>query len=155
MLTERDAVRFWAKVALPDGFGCMLWLASRTRGYGAFYFDGRMRPAPRISLILAGHAVPGIGFEAAHNPGECHRRDCVAPDHLRWATAVENQADRVIDGTTNRGERCGNSKLTSDQVLEIRDLASSGVMQRELARSYAVSEPTISLILKRERWNHV
>lgn len=75
-------------------------------------------------------------------------------DNLSWGTKEQNNGqDRVIHGTDNRGERCGTSKLTEKEVLEIRN--SVGIYQKDLANKYGVSRPTISNIIQRETWRHV
>lgn len=40
--------------------------------------------------------------QAAHNNGVSHDNRL---ENLRWATPSENQADRILHGTDNRGER--------------------------------------------------
>jgi hypothetical protein len=56
---------------------------------------------------------------AAHEPETCHNPSCINPRHLRWATDQENAADRIIDGTENRGSRQHQAKLTEEQALRI------------------------------------
>jgi hypothetical protein len=78
-------------------------------------------------------------------------------ENLCWGTAAENAADRKRHGTevNNRGARCGTSKLTEQQVREIRArYAAGGVFQRDLAREYEVSNMTVSDLLKRRTWGH-
>lgn len=87
ILTERDQARFWAKVALPDANGCMLWLAGLTHnGYGRLSMSGRLKRAHRISYELAYGPIPA-GLVIDHL---CRVRHCVAPDHLELVTHAEN-----------------------------------------------------------------
>jgi hypothetical protein len=76
----------------------------------------------------------------------------VNPLHLRWATPVENEADKRSHGTHLRGGLCGASKLTESQVLDIRRRVAAGDSQGAIAREYGVSQPAISRIMKRENW---
>jgi DNA-binding XRE family transcriptional regulator len=55
--------------------------------------------------------------------------------------------------TYARGEKVGASKLTEEQVHEIR--ATKGVIQKELAEKFGVSRATINRIIKRKAWAHV
>ena len=71
--------------------------------------------------------------------------------HLRWATPVENHADKIGHGTTNRGERQGASRLTEAQVLEIRGLAGL-VSKAEIGRRYGVDRSHVSKIISRDVW---
>lgn len=86
-LTEKDEKRFWSKVALPNGEGCMLWMASKyPSGYGAFSLNGKMRYAHRIAYELAYGLIPD-GLQTDHL---CRVRHCVAPLHLEAVTQAEN-----------------------------------------------------------------
>ena len=49
-----------------------------------------------------------------------------------------------------------NSKLTEQQVLEIRaDWATGKYTQKQLAEKYDSSQPQISLIINRKIWKHI
>jgi hypothetical protein len=64
--------------------------------------------------------------------------------------------DMVTKCRQARGERIGTSKLTSEDVREIRVLHQyCMVSQCELARQYDVDQRTIGDIIKRETWRHV
>ena len=150
-LTDSDLRRFWAKVALPDENGCMLWLAGigPTHGYARFKINDREGRASRVSLQIAVGPPPDEYAQAAHS---CRNRHCVAPAHLRWATQAENQADRLSDGTHNRGERNGNALLTWEKVRDIREQAAEGVPLGRIATAYGVHCSVISKIASGKRW---
>ena len=92
------------------------------------------------------------GFQVAHNNGLRYDNRL---ENLRYATMIENQADRLKHGTSTVGGNNGNSKLDEDKVLKIRALASKGIAQKVLAKKYNVTTATISSIVKRKRWQHV
>lgn len=150
-LSDSDLMRFWAKVALPDDNGCMLWTAgSSSCGYGAFKVGGKMYAAHRLSLWLAVGPPPEDRPEAAHG---CRRPRCVAPDHLRWATRVENLEDRDRHGTTARGELTAAAKLTAAQVRDLRArYAQGGVSQRALAAEFGVHQAQVYRIVSGKSW---
>jgi hypothetical protein len=56
---------------------------------------------------------------------------------------------------TARGERSGSTKLTTKQVLAIRDEYSNGVGLSELGRRHGVTPQSVSGIVKRKTWAHV
>lgn len=91
MLTERDERRFYAKVALPNGQGCMLWLKDKnSKGYGQFRLNGRRPLAHRISYTLAYGEIPdGLVIDHVKARG-CTSPLCVAPLHLEAVTQQEN-----------------------------------------------------------------
>lgn len=88
---ECDQARFWAKVALPNEQGCMLWLrATNEDGYGRFYLNGKAERAHRVSYLLAYGLIPE-GTEIDHVRAKgCANRHCVAPLHLEAVTHAEN-----------------------------------------------------------------
>lgn len=69
--------------------------------------------------------------------------------NLRWGSYSENERDKLLHGTGNQGARHGMSKLTEDDVREIR---ASAEPQRTLARQYQVSQSNISRIKRRATW---
>ena len=85
--------------------------------------------------------------------------------NLKWGTRKENQMDRIIHGTDNRGSKHGMSKLTETEVKEIRDLAISanknirkidkGGNYKEIANRFNVSPSTIVHIVRGSTWSHV
>ena len=89
---------------------------------------------------------------------KCDVRCCVNPDHLYLGDQVQNNKDRKERtgySTVAKGEKVGGAKLKEDQVLEIRELLSKGVKQRDIAKIYGVCQTNIKSINKRQTWKHV
>lgn len=87
MISEKDQRRFWARVALPNANGCMLWLGPlATNGYARMRAAGEPMQAHRVAYILAYGPIPD-GLVLDHL---CRVRHCVAPDHLEAVTNAEN-----------------------------------------------------------------
>lgn len=137
-----------------DGEGCLEWpFASIAGRYGATKVNGRSTYAHRVMCELVHGPAPTASHEVAHSCGKGHE-GCVHPKHLRWATHIENQADQLEHGTRVRGERIPWSKLTEENVREIRQLFGS-VSQREIASRFNVSWSSIQQIKQRKTWHWV
>lgn len=113
----------------------------------------RTRPVPVHTVICeAWHGPRPPGRDCAHGDGvPTHNW----PGNLRWATPVENAADRVLHGTDLQGERNGRARLTADAVREIRRAVAAGATARELARQYGLSEGTVRAAATGVTWQHV
>jgi hypothetical protein len=90
----------------------------------------------------------------------CHRCDvraCVNPEHLFLGTPQDNMDDMVRKSrqVTPRGSRNGASKLTADQVLDIRRLSAEGVSYAALGRQFGIADVTAHQIATRQRWAHL
>lgn len=73
--------------------------------------------------------------------------------NLQWGTQAENEADKVVHGTSNHGSRNGAAKLTEDDVRTIRRLYKTGrYMQKDLAKMYGLKQPSMSDIIRRVNW---
>lgn len=72
--------------------------------------------------------------------------------HGRSWRHVETQASLRGVG---KGEANPASKLTTEQVKEIRELHGQGVTRKSIAAMYAVSRTMIGLIVNRQAWSHV
>ena len=75
--------------------------------------------------------------------------------NLSYGTYLENAADTIAHGRTNRGERCHASKLTAAQVLEIRHRAAGGELLKQMAGEYGVSYATMSEIARGRTRGHI
>ena len=128
---------------------CQIWpFARSTKGYAWMKHEGRVRRGHQVALMLIGQELPARPFEIRHLCGRGHL-GCVNVRHLAIGTHAENMADRVEHGTSNRGERCGKSKLTEAQVREIRADHRS---QRAIAKDYGVSFVTVGNIKRGTLW---
>jgi hypothetical protein len=76
-------------------------------------------------------------------------------ENLRWATYLENEADKRSHGRNLAGERHHQAKLTADQVREIRSRPAGRGTGRALAREFGVTEANISAIRRGRAWRHL
>lgn len=150
-LSERDKIRFWAKV---DRSGeCWTWKADLDRdGYGRFSVLHIMKKASRVAWSIEYGSIPE-GLNVCHR---CDNRACVNPSHLFLGTQSDNISDMHKKGRKSEaGESNGNAKLTERKVVEIRTLSLSGLSSYALAKQFSVTPTTIQAIVRRKRWTHV
>ena len=140
--------RFWEKVDKRGPDDCWEWQGVKVYGYGQIRGDTVMLYAHRVSWELANGPIP---------EDKCvlhlyDNRSCVNPRHLWIGTKADNTHDMVQKCRSARGERNGISKLTEQDVHEIRQMLSCGISQRVIAKKYGVDKATISLINTGETW---
>ena len=117
------------------------------------YSGGRCysRGIHRLLCLAFYGPPPSAEHEAAHRNGA---RQDNRINNLRWVTKIKNAEDRDDHGRTARGERGGNSKLTTNQVESIRANPEKA-LQRVLADRFGVSRKTIVDIVTRKTWRHL
>jgi hypothetical protein len=144
-----EVERFWSKVKKTKN--CWVWTDSiAARGYGRLIFDNKPFPAHRLSWELHYGKIPGR-LCVLH---KCDNRRCVRPDHLFLGTRADNVYDMVKKGRGKpcRGETNGRSKLTDNQIREIR---SSVLSDYELSISNKISKCEINKIRNKQAWVHI
>lgn len=129
---------------------CLVWPFGRNNGGRGLVRHKRENLAAHRLMCEAVHGPAPAGMEVAHNCGKGHL-GCVNPLHLRWATKVENMADKLIHGTDNRGSKHPRVKLTEAQVGEIRQVQGRETLATTAGR-YGVSPATIHSIYRRRSW---
>ena len=107
----------------------------------------------RVHRLVA-HAFigdpPTTKHEVRHFDGD-KQNNCRS--NLSWGTRKENEEDKIRHSKTNRGQRNGRSKLTLDQVKEIRQLLKQdNLLQRQIAKMFGVTRMTISDIKGKRSW---
>lgn len=148
--------RFWKKVDKKSPDECWEWTASTNeKGYGII---GRGRrgegtvKAHRLSYELANGKIDD-NMVICHS---CDNPKCVNPNHLFLGTNGDNVADMVNKNRNVNGEQVGTSKLSEYQVIEIKNIYSTGKYSyRQIAEMYNVSRSLIGYIVRGEKWAHL
>jgi len=78
------------------------------------------------------------------------------PESLVWSTRSENMKYGYEFGFKSaKGSNNGKSKLTEEQVLEMRAIGKYRNYTKDFSIKYGVSEKYISAIMNNDCWNHV
>ena len=89
----------------------------------------------------------------------CHKCDnprCVNPEHLFLGTHSDNSRDMSQKNRGVNGEKSANSKLTSNQVMEIRFAGKlKNIKQKDIAKIFSVSERAVNKIINNKAWKHL
>ena len=158
-----DIERFWSKVdkngpTHPIYGQCWVWTGytnNRTVGYGLLRASGKNSVyAHRFSYEIH-FSKPSNDLFVCHH---CDNKKCVNPSHLFLGTLQDNTNDKVSKNRQLKGEEITNSKLTSNDVLLIRELYRRGQPGRSLsalAIKFRVSMQLIHQIVTKKIWRHL
>src|SRR5689334_20585995 len=159
-------LKFWVSVKSSRD-GCWEWQGRlNCDGYGEFYVQHDRAAkaikwlAHRFSWFLHFGDIPR-GMGVLH---KCDNRPCIRPDHLFIGSRSVNALDMVAKNRHVKGERVGASKVTAEQVIDLRrefvalprvgsKCAPNTVMA--LAARFGISQSTLYTIVNRKQWVHV
>lgn len=160
--------RFWSKVNKSGD--CWIWTATRQGGgCGNFTVNRKAYQAHRW-LYIQLHGPVAKGIEICH---KCDNPACVNPDHLFAGTKSDNMQDSANKGRNAMqkrpwrscfnhptfepccGENQGNSKLTTEQVIDIIRLGREGVSSSAIGEMFGINAGHIRRILGGKAWKHV
>lgn len=110
-----------------------------------------------VHRLVAEHFIPNPEHKPNVNHINGNKKDNVVVN-LEWCTQKENIAHSHRTGLAviAKGNQLPQTKLTEEQVLEIRARYIPNVYGRErLARDYNVSPEAIRAVIKRTSWKHI
>jgi hypothetical protein len=144
--------RLWARVRIGSDSECWEWQGHVAKnGYGQIGHKGVLIYAHRAAAtVILDYLDPEA--TVMHT---CDNRRCCNPAHLVVATMAENNADKIAKGRANyrKGEQHGRSKLTWEQVREIRTRwLAGGVTLDEMAEEYGVTSGTLMHVTTNRTW---
>lgn len=155
-LVSRSFESFIARVYPEPNTGCWIWggkMPDKKR-YPEVSVNGNKIAAHRYSY----QHYNGDFNKSLHVLHKCDNTYCVNPDHLFLGTHQQNMIDRDSKGRHKPliGTINGRSKLTDDQVTEIRMLYNpKRYPTRKLAKIFNVSQRLIFNIVHRLCWKHI
>lgn len=142
------------KIFLEDIGNCILYeYYIGKHGYGMTYVERKPYRAHRYILEKKlGHKLPKDIF-ACHT---CDIQACVNKNHLFPGAPRLNSQDMVEKNRQAKGIENGASKLTENQVCEIRlKYVPRKYSFRKLGKEYHVSSTTIQNIILHKQWKHI
>ena len=152
MNTEEIKEKIRTNIEINEN-GCWIWKKGRyNTGYGCISIGHQKQGlAHRVSWRAFKGEIPK-GLCVLH---KCDVRNCVNPDHLFLGTYQDNVDDMTKKGREPRGESSGQSKLTELKVRQIKQLLTTRVTHKEIAKRFNISRSQISAISRKEWWNHI
>jgi len=155
------ATKIEARTEFVPGKGCRVWVGARNeKGYGRIWNGERLVYVHRLVWEIE-HGLVGAGLDVLHDCPGGDDPACCAIEHLWCGTHAENMADMVAKGRARSGGRTGQlgvrgtqhsrSKLTDDQVREIRGFPAA-YKGTEIARRYGVSPSLVYGIRSGRNW---
>jgi len=159
-MTEDELWRWFLEQLDKKDNGCWEWKHGTNKaGYGQISVNKKLTGTHMYALE---HTLGRPIYKNMLTRHLCNNPICCNPDHLREGTPQENTIDRDIAGHTVcgdrhhvvKGELNPHAKLTNRDVKIIRELK-GWFTNRELAETYSVSKPIISLVQNHKIWTHV
>lgn len=173
--SDRDGCWLWTGGAQTAGYG-MIWCKAKggpVLAHQASYVLEHGAVVPGMEIIhscdtpacvnpahlkQATHAdnLADAASKGRMSSGAAHREKVLAGLGGEWASG-ENHKRRTLEGmrrTGQLGEQNPRSKLTDNQVSQIRSERAAGVSCRKLGRRYGVSHQTVSGITTGKKRRH-
>ena len=108
-------------------------------------------------FVLLAFVGPAPDGHQAHHCDHDKQNNCI--ENLLWVTPSDNTCYAYEAGIktapTFKGEKHPQSKLTREEVVDIRKLVAGGHTKSSVARKFGVHNTHVGKIVRRERWGHV
>jgi hypothetical protein len=116
-------------------------------GYGIIRGNGKGSQGLRVSRVIY-EALKGPIPEGKRIRHTCDNPPCVNHLHLLYGTAADNSRDMAVRGRAW-------SKLTKEEVIQIRELRKQGWTLQSLVEKFGMSRSQIKNIIYRKQWRHL
>ena len=151
---ETIKARFMHYVNIIDS-NTWLWTGSTKNGYGQFGVNGVMLYTHRISYELFIGEIPE---DRCVLHGYDDNRLNICPKNLWLGSKSDNSRDCVKKGrgVDRSGSKHGQSKLTEDNVIEIRKMHETNLYTHNyISKMFGVSRCLVTSILNKRSWLHI
>jgi hypothetical protein len=140
-------------------------LLRRSRAHANFYTnitirdgnhpDGRRRYLAVLAHRFIYEKVIGPIPQGRWVLHHCDVRGCVNPCHLFLGDAEANSWDMVVKDRHGRGERQKVAKIKDADVVQIRELAKTGMLYKDIGAKFGLKAPQTGAIIRRQAWKHI
>lgn len=133
--------------------GCWLFSGPIGKdGYGKVSLKDMSFRAHRLMAHLTIKPIMSADDVVAH---KCDTPACINPEHLFITTALGNSQDRDAKRRGAIGVKSHLSKLTEQQVKDIRAQYQSGKSMGEISKSFPVTYGAVQAIVRGRTWKHL
>jgi hypothetical protein len=133
---------------------CWVWQGYRDwKGYGKTSYRHRTLSVHRVMYEISNGPIPGELY-VLH---KCDCQLCCNPEHLFVGNQLDNIEDMIAKGRRPKqyGEFNGRSKLTADEVRQIKVKIADGATDKALGEEYRMSQDAIGNIRRGKNWKHI
>lgn len=113
-------------------------------------------------IMFSVHRLVALSFLSnENNKSEVNHKDGIKSnntvDNLEWVTPKENQQHARITGLRDSviGQNNYSSKLTNNDVLNIKDRIKNGDRSKDIAEHYNIHRCTVGNIKNGKTWTHI
>lgn len=127
-----------------------------TQGYAATW----MRREDSIAKLVKNHRLVAKAFILGDTSLTVNHKNGIRNDNraenLEWLSFADNERHaRKVLGKRLFGEKASRSKLLNEDVIEVRILGMSGMLQKDIAIAKRISQAQVSRILLKQNWSHL
>lgn len=157
-LSKKDLERILSKINYSnlDFYTCWIWIGTvqdkngKGHQHGIIWYNKNYVHTHRIMYHNFIEDVPEYKPENLIVLHKCSHKNngrCINPWHLKLGSFKENTKDALNDNTLclyKNNEENPNSKLSNEQIEEIRKLKNSNLSQKKIALIYNINQSQIS-----------
>lgn len=144
-ISQKKINKFWNKTKINEETGCLERISHKK---GNTYFQMSINKHSVMAHRLAYFLKNGKFDKSLRVCHMCDNKRCINPDHLFLGTSQDNSSDMVNKNRQAFGEKHGMSKLSSEDVFDIRERFAEGESSTVLMREFDCGESTILNIVK-------
>lgn len=149
-LKPKHVERFWRYVTKLNDDQCWEWQRGLTiAGYGKIKIRPKTLTAHRFSFVIHNLHSPEMVLHS------CDNRKCVNPHHLRGGNHLDNMSDMKARSRQATGARHGGTRMSDEQVLELRAMYAAGIKVKAIAVHFGIKKGSVANIACGRFWRHL